>query len=232
MSDSKNETARSRDASTGLPPARINPYDMIKSAIVGGEFKPGQPLVESALATWCGVSRTPIREALRRLEQDGLISWTERGLVVRERSLEEILDIYDVRIVLEAACASTAANRRTDHDLRMLRGALAQAESVDVTDRDDMVRSNRAFHKAVLRAAHNESLADLLDRVSLHLSGYADAQPTIASPGRWEIAQREHLQIVDAIEARDEARAAELATQHFSEAREIRLAQFSASLAS
>lgn len=221
-------------SSTGgpLPVPRVNPYEKIKDAIVVGELRPGQPLVESSLATWCGVSRTPIREALRRLEQDGLIRWTERGLVVRERSAEEILDIYEVRIVLEATCARTAANRRTDHDLRMLRGALAQAATVDATDAAEMVRSNRAFHQLVLRAAHNESLTDLLDRVNLHLTGYADNQPTIASPGRWAIAHQEHAALVDAIEARDGDLASELATTHFSEARDIRLAQFSASLSS
>lgn len=216
---------------TPLPSARVNPYDKIRDAIVVGELTPGQPLVESALASWCGVSRTPIREALRRLEQDGLISWTERGLVVRERSPEEILDIYEVRIVLEASCARIAAERRTDHDLRMMRAALEQSGSVDTGDKDDMVRSNRAFHKAMLRAAHNESLADLLDRLNLQLTGHADTQPTIASPGRWDISHAEHVAMVDAIEARDGDLAAEIATRHFTEARDIRLMQFSAALA-
>jgi len=90
---------------------------MLKSAIIKGEFPPGQQLVESNLAEWCGVSRTPVREALRRLQQDGLIDRTDRGMVVKERSPEDILDIYDTRLVLEGFAGRTAADRRTAYDL-------------------------------------------------------------------------------------------------------------------
>src|SRR5690606_26282547 len=88
-----------------VPAAKRTPYDKIRDAIVSGELAGGTPLTESSLAAWCGVSRTPIREALLRLEQDGLIVRTERGPVVRSRSPEEILDIYEVRIALEATAA-------------------------------------------------------------------------------------------------------------------------------
>src|SRR5690606_35558099 len=99
------------------PPARPpSPYERIKEAIIAGDLAPGQPVVETALAEWCQVGRTPIREALTRLEQDGLLIRTSRGLVVRERSPDVILDIYETRILLEAAAARTAAARRTQLD--------------------------------------------------------------------------------------------------------------------
>jgi DNA-binding GntR family transcriptional regulator len=200
--------------------AKPTPYDRIRDAIVSGELAGGTPLTESALAAWCGVSRTPIREALLRLEQDGLVTRTERGPVVRSRTPEEILDIYEVRIGLEATAARSAALRRTDHDIRALRQALASA---DPTTRDpaEMVRANVAFHRLVWRAAHNEAVVDLLQRVELHLARYPET--TLAYPGRWERACQQHAELLKAIEDRDADRAAAIAHQHFTEAREIRL---------
>lgn len=199
--------------------AKPNPYEKIRDAIVAGELAGGTPLTESSLAAWCGVSRTPIREALLRLEQDGLITRTERGLVVRSRSPEEILDIYEVRIALEATAARSAALRRTDHDIRNLRQALNI--SVNREDPADLVRANVLFHRRVWHAAHNEAVVDLLQRVELHLARYPET--TLSHPGRWERACQQHAELVDAIEARDADAAAAIAHQHFTEARDIRL---------
>ena len=84
---------------------RVQPYEILQQAILRGELAPGQPLVETTLAARYNVSRTPIREALTRLEQDRLVERTDRGLVVRRRSPEQILDIYETRIALEATAA-------------------------------------------------------------------------------------------------------------------------------
>lgn len=199
----------------------ITPYEVLKNAILQGDLAPGQPLVETTLATWCQVSRTPIREALVRLEQDGLVERNERGLVVRKRSPEEILDIYETRIVLEATAGRVAAERRTEHDLRALRRLLDQAEKVAADNTDRQVQINREFHRAASRASHNESLIDLLERLNLHLARYPVT--TLAFPGRWENATKEHTALVEAIERRDAAAAHELAQTHFTEARDIRL---------
>ncbi|HEY8532349.1 MAG TPA: GntR family transcriptional regulator [Micromonospora sp.] len=203
-----------------VPAAKPTPYDKIRDAIVSGELAGGTPLTESSLAAWCGVSRTPIREALLRLEQDGLIVRTERGPVVRSRSPEEILDIYEVRIALEATAARSAALRRTDHDIRAMRQALAMVVS-NPNDPAELVKVNTAFHRRVWRAAHNEAVVDLLQRVELHLARYPET--TLSYPGRWERACKQHAELVDAIEARDPEAAAAIAHQHFTEARDIRL---------
>ncbi|GAA3685218.1 GntR family transcriptional regulator [Arthrobacter ginkgonis] len=200
---------------------RVSPYEKIKEAIVSGELAPGQGLVESSLAKWCGVSRTPVREALRRLEQDGLVSWNERGLVVRERSPEEILDIYEARILLEATAGRVAADRRTDHDVRLLRAAAQQCRNADAASPAEMVRANRAFHRAVWQAAHNEPLRDLLERLDLHLARFPAT--TLSQPGRWEAACAEHDQLVQAIELRAGEKAYEVGYAHFKAARDIKL---------
>jgi DNA-binding GntR family transcriptional regulator len=198
---------------------RRSTYDALKQAILDSELPPGQPLVESALATWLEVSRTPVREALNRLEQDGLIQRTDRGLMVRERSPEEILDIYETRIALEALVGQVAAERRTQYDLRVLRRLVEQGE--DVVDQDGRMEVNRAFHQAMWRASHNDSLIDLLARLNLHLARYPAT--TLSYPGRWPQAIAEHASLVDAVETRNGALAHEISHVHFTEARDIRL---------
>lgn len=206
------------------PVHREPPYEMLKQAILSGELEPGQPLVETALAEWCEVSRTPIREALTRLEQDGLVDRTDRGMVVRERSPEEILDIYETRLALEAMAGRSAAERRTAHDLRLLKRLLQRCDETPAKDVAGMAEINRQFHRAVWRASHNESLIDLLERLNLHLARYPET--TLAYTGRWKAARREHAQLVAAIEKRDGAAAHDIALRHFTEARNIRLALY------
>jgi DNA-binding GntR family transcriptional regulator len=203
---------------------RMAPYEMLKQAILSGEIPPGEPLVEVTLAEWCGVSRTPIREALLRLEQDGLVDRTVHGLAVRARSPEEILDIYYTRMVLEATAGRVAAERRTDHDLMLLHWAMENCDGVPDTDRLRMVEANTKFHQAVWQASRNESLIDLLRRLNLHLGRYPGT--TLASPGRWDTARDEHRQLLDAIERRDGDGAHRIAMEHFRAARDIRLALF------
>jgi DNA-binding GntR family transcriptional regulator len=202
----------------------VSPYDELKNAILSGEFEPGYPLVETVLAERYGVSRTPIREALRRLQQDGLIDRNERGLGVRQRSPEEIIDIYETRMVLEALAARAAAERRMSHDLRSLELWIERGAEVADTDAAGMTAVNQQFHWAVWRAAHNESLIDLLERLNLHLARYPGT--TLASPGRWDSARAEHRRLAEAIERRDGDGAYDVALHHFTAARDIRLALF------
>jgi DNA-binding GntR family transcriptional regulator len=197
---------------------------MLKRAILAGELPPGRPLVETSLAEWCGVSRTPIREALRRLQQDGLVHHSAGGLVVRVRSPGEILDIYETRIVLEATAGRMAAERRTDHDVRLLRHVLDHGGGVAAGDVPAMVEANRQFHRMVWRASHNESLLDLLERLNLHLGRYPET--TLAAPGRWSESCHEHTDLLDAIEGRRPDDAYRIAHAHFVRARDIRLALF------
>jgi DNA-binding GntR family transcriptional regulator len=197
---------------------------MLKQAILSGELKAGQSLVETSLATWCQVSRTPIREALRRLEQDGLIERSDRGLVVRERSPQEILDIYETRIALEATAGRMAAERRTDHDVRLLRRLYERSNEIASDNIAGIVEANRQFHRTVWNASHNDSLLDLLERLNLHLARYPET--TLAAPGRWQNACHQHGLLVDAIEKRDSEGAYKIALEHFVDARDIRLTLF------
>ncbi|NMH96816.1 GntR family transcriptional regulator [Pseudonocardia acidicola] len=200
---------------------KVSAYERLKQAIMSGELSPGEPLIELALAEWCNVSRTPIREALTRLEQDGLVQRNERGLLVRESSPEEILDIYDTRIALESKAAAVAAERRTSIDLVAMRRAAEHAQRADATDPQTLAETNREFHRTVWRASRNESLIDLLERLNLHLGRYPAT--TLAYPGRHDASHVEHQDLVEAIAARDPETASAVATRHFTAARDIRL---------
>jgi len=193
-------------------------YDQLKSSILDGTLGAGAPLVEVQVAKWCGVSRTPVREALKKLEQEGLVERTARGIVVKLRSPEEILDIYAVRIVLEALAAHTAADRRTELDLVRLEKLIGEAPQVAA---EYVVTYNRQFHQSVWAACHNDALIGLLEQLSSQVARFPAT--TLTFPGRWREVLDLHTRLVAAIRARDADEASAIATEQFTRARDIRL---------
>lgn len=188
---------------------------------MNGEMRPGTPLVETAMAKAFGVSRTPVREALRHLEQDGIVQRVGRQLVVRVTTPEEVLEIYDCRVVLEGMAAQWAARHRTDYDLALLERSLTlMAQQQDRTP-VEMVRTNQIFHDQLWISSHNSTLCDLLDRLEVHIRRYPE--PTVSQPGRWETAMAEHRAILDAIRQRDAELAGQLSSAHMTASRDLRL---------
>ncbi len=159
---------------------------------------------------------------LRRLEQDGLVERGDRGMRVRVRSSEEILEIYDVRIGLEAVAARWAAERRTLLDLARLRRAHERMCETDPTDAAAMAEANRRFHETLWLAGHNGTLVDLLRHLHAHLTRYPAT--TLTREGRWKAVLDEHARLIDAVDAGDARAAADIAEAHMAAAREIRLA--------
>jgi DNA-binding GntR family transcriptional regulator len=210
-----------RPRGLGTAPRRVSVYEVLRQSILQGEIGPGAPLTESVLAAAYDVSRTPIREALLRLEQDGVVRRTDRGLVVRERSPEEILDIYETRIVLEQTVARIAAERRSSLDLLNLRKHAQLASQASRKDIAEVVDTNRDFHRSLWHASRNEPLTDVLHRLELHVARYPAT--TLSHPGRLAQANQQHAEIVAAIERRDGDAAAVVAAQHFRDARDVRL---------
>jgi DNA-binding GntR family transcriptional regulator len=196
-------------------------YSALRRDIVSGQIKPGDKLVEMTLADRYGVSRTPIREALRRLEQDGLVQRNGRRLQVRQHRPDEILDIYDVRIVLEEAAARAAALRRTALELSLLARAYDAMRGVREDDPTGQQRASWAFHELVWAASHSTTLVDLLSRLQANLRRYPDR--TLGEPGRWRQSLTDHARLVSAIREHRTADAAEIASAHLSAARELRL---------
>jgi DNA-binding GntR family transcriptional regulator len=196
-------------------------YRILRAEIRGGVLRPGSPLREVPLAERFGVSRTPVREALRRLEQDRLLVSGDRGMVVRVIDPQEVVQVYDLRVLLEAEAAGQAARDRRAADLVRLEGLLDRDRGLADPDDATRIRTNLEFHGALWQATHNAVLVDLLERLTTHLVHAPHS--TLSVGDRWRQALDEHGRILDAVRDREERTARELAAAHMATAREIRL---------
>ena len=188
--------------------------------ILSGDLPPGARLVESSLATECGVSRTPVREALKRLLDGNLvIADPLRGLIVRTPEPAEVEDVYVVREVLDGLAAHLAAQRVTSADLAQFR-FLGQSMSDGVRDGrvDIVVGANIAFHDLLYKVAGNRTLA----RIGKDLSDYVRrfSAEAFTSGGRVEVVLVEHQRILDQLECGDADGAERAARDHLRQARE------------
>jgi len=195
-------------------------YSLILEAIDEGVYKPSDRLVESELAERFGVSRTPIREALQRLETQSLLTRDGRSLIVASLDHNQMSDLYVVRSELEGLAARLAARHATREEKRVLRDMI-EADRALVDNPALLARSNRRFHTQIHLASHNQYLVQQLDLV--HRSMALLATTSLAVDGRGQEAIEEHEAIVDAIEAGDGARAAEALVEHISTAFVTRL---------
>jgi DNA-binding GntR family transcriptional regulator len=197
-------------------------YTLILDAIDSGIYRPGARLVESELAERFGVSRTPIREALQRLETQSLLARDGRSLIVASLDHNQMAELYVVRRELEGLAARLAAKHATQEEVRVLR-EMVEADNKLTDNPSALARANRRFHKQIHLASHNRYLVQQLDLV--HRTMALMATTSLAAQGRGEIAQSEHDAIVSAIEARDEDAADEALREHISVAFMTRLKQ-------
>jgi DNA-binding GntR family transcriptional regulator len=195
-------------------------YTLILQAIDSGVFRPGDRLVESELAERFGVSRTPIREALQRLETQSLLTRDGRSLIVASLDHNQMAELYAVRAELEGLAARLAARHATEEEIQVL-GDLIEEDRALLEDPSALSRANRRFHKMIHLASHNRFLVQQLDLV--HRSMALMATTSLAAEGRGEIALAEHEAIVDAIRRRDEDAAYQALRDHISVAFVTRL---------
>lgn len=195
-------------------------YTLVLEAIDTGMFQPGDRLVESDLADRFGVSRTPIREALQRLETQSLLTRDGRSLIVASLDHNQLSELYVVRSELEGLAARLAAKHATTEEVRLLR-EMVEADKLIVDDPQVLARTNRRFHHQIHLASHNRFLVTQLDLV--HRSMALIASTSLAADGRGIAAVREHESIVSAIEARNEDAACEALRHHISVAFTTRL---------
>jgi DNA-binding GntR family transcriptional regulator len=206
------------EGTTGTTPSDVH-YNRIKADLLAGRYPPGTMLFETALSSVYGVSRTPMREALARLAQDRLIERSARGFVVRRRSPEEILAVYEARISLESTAAALAAERRGDFDLERLTHLLAARR--DATDPADHPGLNAQFHHAVRAAARNEIISTFLDELDDLLTIYRPDRP---APDVADHGVEEHGAVLDALRSRDPEAARQAMARHLVRMRDLRVA--------
>ena len=203
-----------------IRPQNKDAYGLILEAIDVGIYKPGSRLVESELAERFGVSRTPIREALQRLETQALLIRDGRSLIVASLDHNQLAELYAVRSELEGLAARLAAQHAAPEEVRVLRKMVEDDRKL-VDDPEALSRANRRFHKQIHLASHNRYLVLQLDLV--HRTMALLATTSLAVEGRGEGSLAEHDAIVTAIENGDgDAAYASLKT-HISKAFETRL---------
>jgi DNA-binding GntR family transcriptional regulator len=195
-------------------------YDSLRDAIWEGRIGRGERVREEEIARSLGVSRTPVREALQRLQRRGLlVNGLGRGLIVAELSKREVIELYAMREILEGSAARFAAQRAMRPEIDILdRLQRDLAEAPD--DALLLVKLNRRFHQAIYDAAHNQYLTQTLD--TLHDSMALLHSTTFRAPNRRRESDEEHRRIVSAIERHDADAAEAIAREHIRQAQRTR----------
>ncbi|NLY89719.1 MAG: GntR family transcriptional regulator [Firmicutes bacterium] len=195
-------------------PLRELVFEALREAIITGQLPPGERLMEIQLAEELGVSRTPVREAIRKLELEGLVAMVPRkGAYVSGISLKDLIEVFEIRSALEGLAAALAAERITDEELDELERHLVKAaEVIERSDLSGMVEIDTKFHSLLYRASRNERLAHTINNLREQIQRFR--QTSLSYPGRMKIALDEHKAIVEAISARNPELARELAQEH------------------
>lgn len=195
-------------------------YDRLRADIREQRLLPGTRLREVEIAEKFGVSRTPVREALKRLATEGLLALSaSRGFVVTELSNSHVMQLYAMREVLEGAAARFAAEQASPLEIQSLQQLCAQLEHAATPAQ--MAAGNRRLHDAIVAASHNVYLLQAMGvlRDTLELLGTT----TYSSPGRMATGCRENAEIVERIAARDADGAEQAARRHIHNASLLRL---------
>ena len=187
-------------------------YQKVREAILQGEFAPGVPLFEVHLASRMGMSRTPVREALKVLARDGFVQVVPtRGYIVPHRSMDDLRDLFDLRESLEGTAARCAAQRATDAELAELESLCVRYENEQ--DWHRWVQIGTEFHNLLVTAARNQRLANILDSLNGQIV-HSRRSVLRADAQRRDAATQEHRAILEAVKARNAADAEARAREH------------------
>ncbi|HLO36744.1 MAG TPA: GntR family transcriptional regulator [Candidatus Deferrimicrobium sp.] len=199
-------------------------YQSLRTAILEGRYVPGERIYEAAVAQALGVSRNPVREAVRRLQQDGLVDVRAHyGIYVTRIPIEEIEDVYRIRGALEATAAALAAERMEDRDIAELEAIIAEQQVAVAMaaplprEPVSLVQADR-FHHAIHVGARSPRLLALLEQMYAQVTHFRSL--TLRVPGRAAVSAAGHVGVFEAIRDRDMLRADALMKAHIDDARE------------
>ncbi|MBU5485221.1 GntR family transcriptional regulator [Clostridium sp. MSJ-11] len=186
----------------------------LRAAIFDKKLKPGDRLVENNIAKSMGVSRTPVREALRQLEIEGLaINIARKGTLVKGISKEDAMEIYDIREVLEGLAVRKACLNISRIEILRLKEIIeTMRRCIDENDNDNYIKSHNEYNKIILKSSKNKRLIEKLEHIYEYLKSMRKI--SLANNVRKEKALLEHKGIVEAIEKGDESLAERLAREH------------------
>jgi DNA-binding GntR family transcriptional regulator len=199
-------------------PLRELVFESLREAILSGQLRPGERLMEIQLAEEMGVSRTPVREAIRKLELEGSVVMIPRkGAYVSGLSLKDIADVFEIRGALEGLAAELASDRITDEELEELERYLVKiAEEIENGDLNKVVQTDTDFHSLLYQASRNGRLTQIINNLREQIQRFRTT--SLSYPGRMKNALEEHRKIVEAIASRDGDLARKLAQEHIENA--------------
>ncbi len=196
-------------------------YRRLRDAIEQGVLKPGHRVMEIEIADWLNVSRTPVRDAIRRLEAEGMLAHQPRtGVVVAELDRQAVMELYIMREVLEGTAARLCARHASDLEVLELQDLVKHEQQLK-NDYETLARHNRRFHEAIHRGAHNRYLEKSLSAVNDSMWLLGKSQMLL--PHRAKAALAEHAEIARAIQKGDADVAEEAARKHVRAAQRERL---------
>ena len=195
-------------------PLRDVVFSALREAIIKGELKPGERLMEVQLAEEMGVSRTPVREAIRKLELEGLVVMVPRkGAYVAGLSLKDAADLFEVRISLEGLAAALSAERITEEELKLMEKILeditAAAEREDV---EAVIQKDAEFHQILFSTTRNNRLAQIINSLKEQIDRFRIQ--SFSNPARMKAINKEHAGIIKAIKEGNAELAEKLAREH------------------
>jgi DNA-binding GntR family transcriptional regulator len=191
-------------------------YQIIRHKIITLELPPLSAIDEQELMADLQVGRTPIREALQRLAAEDLVSVVpRRGIFVADISITDLQKIFEARMVLEGFCARLAAQRATAGRLAELEAVIRELDTVPEGDSKALMAIDERFHELLYEAADNEFVADTLRR--LHALSFRLWHLVLDRLGDVRVAMEQHIEITDALKARDGKRAERLLQDHISD---------------
>jgi len=199
-------------------PLRELVFESLREAIISGKLPSGERVMEIQMAEEMGVSRTPVREAIRKLELEGLVVMIPRkGAYVAGISLKDIADVFEIRGALEGLAAELAAERITEEELEDLERYLVKiSEESESGDLDKVVETDTDFHSLIYRASRNQRLFQIINNLREQIQRFRTT--SLSYPGRMKVAVEEHRKIVEAISGRDGELARKLAQEHIENA--------------
>ncbi|WP_058485860.1 GntR family transcriptional regulator [Defluviitalea phaphyphila] len=195
-------------------PLRDVVFNTLRKAILSGDLKPGERLMEKQLAEKMGVSRTPVREAIRKLELEGFVVMIPRkGAQVAEITEKDIQDVLEVRGALEALAVKLACSKMSKENLQELEKAMKGfADAADKEDINGMIEKDVEFHDIIFKSTKNEKLIQIVNNLREQIHRYRVAY--LKSFDNFRIIQEEHEEILKSIKNRDEKLAEEVAIKH------------------
>ncbi|MBO8129779.1 MAG: GntR family transcriptional regulator [Peptococcaceae bacterium] len=185
-------------------------YKILRDAFAKGEFKQGDRLVESAIAEQLGISRTPVREAIRKLEIEGLVVRGNAGVFVNIPCRADIAEVYAARAHLEGLAAHIAANSAAETDLVQIKKVLKLEEEVRKDDIPRIIELDERFHRLLVKTSRNKKLIAIIDQLEV----FTPENERLAIFSDWRDYQVTHKEIYQAIINRDAHLAEELAKKH------------------